>query len=51
MCAKQLKALDKRFGLKMKTIAAKKPDALAEASKENLGWRELDAQAKILRWD
>jgi hypothetical protein len=58
MRAKQQAALEKRFGkqeVKRHIAAAsavpKKTGAMEQASRENLGWRTLDAQQEFLRWD
>lgn len=60
MRAKQQAALDKRFASQMKkptapsttaSQAAKKPTALEQMSKENVGYRDLDAQSEFRRWD
>jgi|TARA_R110002003_G_scaffold626_5_gene20900 hypothetical protein len=63
MRAKQQAALDKRLASRQKkptpaaevaaqpTSTAKKPSALEQMSKENLGWRNADAQADLRRWD
>lgn len=60
MRAKQQAALDKRMAAQQKkptaTAAAgaqatRKPKALEQMSKENVGWRNADAQAEMRRWD
>ncbi|KAF1850499.1 uncharacterized protein K460DRAFT_412196 [Cucurbitaria berberidis CBS 394.84] len=60
MRAKQQAALDKRFANQPKkstavptasTQSSKKPTALEEMSKENVGWRNVDAQTEFRRWD
>lgn len=59
MRAKQQAALDKRLAQQQKPTgttspaaqATKKPSALEQMSKENLGWRNADAQAGMRRWD
>jgi hypothetical protein len=60
MRAKQQAALDKRFTAQQKrptattsasAQSAKKPTALEQVSKENLGWRNADAQVEFRRWD
>ncbi|KAH8725630.1 hypothetical protein GQ44DRAFT_706866 [Phaeosphaeriaceae sp. PMI808] len=60
MRAKQQAALDKRFAAQQKkptatastaTQATRKPTALEQMSKENLGWRNADAQTNLRRWD
>lgn len=61
MRAKQQAALDKRLAAQQKkptatagaqaTAAARKPSALEEMSKENVGWRNIDAQTEFRRWD
>jgi hypothetical protein len=55
----QQTALDKRFAAKKKPTATttagaqatRKPTALEQASKENLGWRNADAQAELRNWN
>jgi hypothetical protein len=58
MRAKQQAALDKRFAARQKkptatasTQPTRKPTALEQMSKENVGWRNADAQAELRRWD
>ncbi|KAH7385506.1 hypothetical protein DE146DRAFT_209590 [Phaeosphaeria sp. MPI-PUGE-AT-0046c] len=60
MRATQQAALDKRFAAQKQkptcTAGAaaqttKKPSALEQMSKENLGWRNADAQADMRRWN
>ncbi|KAF2028362.1 hypothetical protein EK21DRAFT_113993 [Setomelanomma holmii] len=62
MRAKQQAALDKRLatqqakpattaGASTQSASAGKPSALEQMSKENLGWRNADAQADLRRWD
>ena len=60
MRAKQQAALDKRLASQSKkptptsTASAqstKKPTALEQMSKENVGWRNVDAQTEFRRWD
>jgi hypothetical protein len=59
MRAKQQAALDKRLVGQRKprghsptgTQATRKPTALEEASKENIGWRNADAQAMFRNWN
>ncbi|KAF1936807.1 hypothetical protein EJ02DRAFT_459230 [Clathrospora elynae] len=60
MRAKQKAALDKRFPnqpTKPRTASpagaqpTRKPSALQEASKENVGWRNIDMQTEFRRWD
>jgi hypothetical protein len=58
MRAKQQEALDKRFAARQKKPTAtasaqptRKPTPLEELSKENVGWRNADAQAEMRRWD
>lgn len=60
MRAKQQAALDKRLAAQQKKPAAtasasaqstRKPTALEQMSKENMGWRNADAQAEMRRWD
>ncbi|RAR09741.1 ankyrin repeat-containing protein [Stemphylium lycopersici] len=57
MRAKQQAALDKRFAnppKKTSSAAAqttRKPSALEEASRENIGWRNADAQAEFRNWN
>ncbi|KAH7359849.1 hypothetical protein BKA66DRAFT_472170 [Pyrenochaeta sp. MPI-SDFR-AT-0127] len=60
MRARQQAALDKRFASQPKKIAptlttvpqtTKKPTALEQISKENVGYRNLDAQTEFRRWD
>ncbi|KAF2127509.1 hypothetical protein P153DRAFT_368143 [Dothidotthia symphoricarpi CBS 119687] len=60
MRAKQQAALDKRFAKKptaaltaipQATKASRKLNALEQMSKENVGWRDADAQADLRRWD
>jgi hypothetical protein len=60
MRAKQQEALDKRLAARQKkptatgsagTQATRKLTALEEMSKENVGWRNADAQAEMRRWD
>jgi hypothetical protein len=57
MRRKQRAALDKHFGKEERnlrpTAAAvpKKISTMEQASLENLGWRQLDAQQEFLRWD
>lgn len=61
MRAKQQAALDKRLAAQQKrptatagpqaTAAPKKLSALEQMSKDNLGWREADAQADLRRWN
>jgi hypothetical protein len=63
MRAKQQAALDKRFAAQQKkpsatptatataTAAPRKQTALEQMSKENVGWRNVDAQAELRRWD
>jgi hypothetical protein len=60
MRAKQQAALDKRFAAQQKRPAAttsnsaqstKKPTALEQMSKDDLGWRNADAQVEFRRWD
>jgi hypothetical protein len=61
MRAKQQAALDKRFAAQQKkpsatptataTSAPRKQTAMEQMSKENVGWRNVDAQAELRRWD
>lgn len=60
MRAKQQAALDKRFANQPKKAAVisttgaqttRKPSALEDMSKENVGWRGIDAQTEFRRWD
>lgn len=60
MRAKQQAALDKRFAapakrptqtLSTSAQANRKPSALEQSSKENLGWRNADAQAELRSWN
>lgn len=60
MRAKQQAALDKRLAAQQKkpvattttsAQSARKPTALEHLSKENVGWRNADAQAEMRRWD
>jgi hypothetical protein len=63
MRAKQQAALDKRFASQVKkksttiatsvqpAVASKNPSALEQMSKENLAWRNADAQVDVLRWE
>ncbi|RYN32155.1 hypothetical protein AA0113_g4133 [Alternaria arborescens] len=59
MRAKQQAALDKRFTSQPRSRkpsptgaqAKRKPTALEEASKENIGWRNADAQAEFRNWN
>jgi hypothetical protein len=60
MRAKQQAALDKRLAAATKkptatttagAQATRKPTALEQASKENLGWRNADAQAELRNWN
>jgi hypothetical protein len=60
MRAKQQAALDKRFAAQQKkpttttsasAQATRKPTPLEQMSKENVGWRNADAQAELRRWD
>lgn len=60
MRAKQQAALDKRLAAQQKkptataTVSAqatKKLTALEQMSKENVKWRNADAQAEMRRWD
>jgi hypothetical protein len=57
MRAKQQAALDKRLvGQPKKSSpagaqATRKPTALEEASRENIGWRNADAQAEFWNWN
>jgi len=59
MRAKQQAALDKRLAAQQKkpcadaqaTAAPRKPSALEQMSKENIGWRNADAQVELRRWD
>jgi hypothetical protein len=59
MRAKQQEALDKRFANQPKKTATasagaqstRKPSALEEASRENVGWRNADAQAEWRNWN
>lgn len=59
MRAKQQAALDKRLTNQGKRVPttksgaqlSKKPNALEELSKENLAWRNVDAQADLRRWN
>ncbi|KAI4944207.1 hypothetical protein J4E91_008760 [Alternaria rosae] len=56
MREKQQAALDKRLNQPRKSSpagvqATKKPTALEEASRENIGWRNADAQAEFRNWN
>jgi hypothetical protein len=59
MRAKQQEALDKRFANQPKKTtttpagaqSTRKPSALEEASRENVGWRNADAQAEWRNWN
>jgi hypothetical protein len=60
MRTKQQAALDKRLAAQKKkptatttasAQATRKPTALEQASKENLGWRNADAQAELRSWN
>jgi DnaJ-domain-containing protein 1 len=60
MHAKQQAALEKRFAAKQKKSAAatnatsqakKKLSALEQASRENVGYRNMDAQAEYHSWN
>jgi hypothetical protein len=62
MRAKQQAALDKRLanqpkptrtasGSPQPTNGLKKPSALEQLSKENVGWRNADAQAELRSWN
>jgi hypothetical protein len=54
---KQRAALDKHFGKEERNLrpaaaaVPKKISTMEQASQENLGWRQLDAQQEFLRWD
>ncbi|KAF2821025.1 hypothetical protein CC86DRAFT_373934 [Ophiobolus disseminans] len=63
MRAKQQAALDKRFATQQKkstatagvgtqaTTTSKKPTALEQMSKDNVSYRNMDAQVEWQRWD
>jgi len=56
MRANQQAALDKRLNQPRKSSpagaqATRKPTALEEASRENIGWRNADAQAEFRNWN
>lgn len=56
MRANQQAALDKRLNQPRKSSPAgaqssRKPTALEEASRENIGWRNADAQAEFRNWN
>jgi len=56
MRANQQAALDKRLNPPRKSSPAgaqstRKPTALEEASRENIGWRNADAQAEFRNWN
>jgi hypothetical protein len=57
MRRKQRAALDKHFGKEERNLrpapaaVPKKISTMEQASLENLGWRQLDAQQEFLRWD
>lgn len=60
MRAKQQAALDKRLANKptktatagpQTTTGPKKPSALEQLSRENVGWRNADAQAEMRSWN
>jgi hypothetical protein len=57
MRAKQQEALDKRFANQPKKTtpagaqSTRKPSALEEASRENVGWRNADAQTEWRNWN
>jgi hypothetical protein len=57
MRAKQQAALDKRLASQPRkpspagTQARRKRTALEEASRENIGWRNADAQAEFRNWN
>jgi hypothetical protein len=60
MRAKQQAALEKRFAAKQKKIAAvpnadaqakKKLSVLEQASRENVGYRNMDTQAEYRSWN
>jgi hypothetical protein len=56
MRRKQRAALDKHFGKEERNLrpapaAVPKIRTMEQASLENLGWRQLDAQQEFLRWD
>jgi hypothetical protein len=58
MRTKQQAALDKRLAARQKkpiatasAYPARKPTALEQMSKENVGWRNADAQTELRRWN
>ncbi|USP75455.1 ankyrin repeat-containing protein [Curvularia clavata] len=57
MRAQQQAALDKRLAKQPRRAsptaapARRKPSALEQASRENVGWRNADAQAELRSWN